>query len=67
MPSLPEAPPKPRNSTPSVPAREDTLWPGIGKMMVNLFEDRNWLFPENYLVTENKNEGVTGVTSPRSP
>ena len=32
-PLLPDAPPKPRNSMPlpSVPAREDTPWPGTGK------------------------------------
>ena len=47
-PPLPEAPPKPRNSTtlPSVPAREDTPWPCAGKMLGNLFEDRNWLVPK---------------------
>ena len=66
-PPLPEAPPKPKNSTPSVPVREDTPWPGTGKMSGNLFEDRNWLLPKNYLVTENKNESTTGVTSPRPP
>ena len=45
---LPEAPPKPKNSMPlpSVPAREDTSWPGAGKMLENLFEDRNWLLPK---------------------
>ena len=31
-PPLPEAPPKPNNSTPSVPVREDTPWPSSGKM-----------------------------------
>ena len=66
-PPLPEAPPKPKNSTPSVPAREDTLWPSTGKMSGNLFEDRTWLLPKNYLVTENKNESTNGVTSPRPP
>ena len=57
-PSLPQAPPKTKNSTPlpSVPAREDTPWPGTGKMLGNLFEHRNWLLPKNYLTTENKNE-----------
>ena len=42
-PPLPEAPPKPKNSTPlpSVPAREDTTWTSTGKMSENLFEDRN--------------------------
>ena len=63
-PPLPEAPPKRKNSTPSVPAREDTPWPGTCKMSGNLFEDRNWLLPKKYLATENKNESVT---SPRSP
>ena len=51
------APLKPKNSIPppSVPVREDTPWPGTGKMLGNLFEDRNWLLPKNYLATENKN------------
>ena len=66
-PPLPEAPPKPKNNTPSVLVREDTPWPSAGKMSGNLFEDRNWLLPKNYLATENKNESMTGVTSPRSP
>ena len=54
-PPLPEAPPKPKNSAPlpSIPVREDTPWPGTGKMSGNCFEDRNWLLPKNYLVTEN--------------
>ena len=66
-PPLPEAPPKPKNSTPlpSVPAREDTPWPVTGKMLGNLFEDRNLLIPKNYLVTESKNENATGITSPK--
>ena len=66
-PPLPEAPPKPRNSTSSVPVRGDIPWPSTGKMLGNLFEDRNWLLPKNYLATENKNERATGVTSPRPP
>ena len=66
-PPLPEVPPKPKNSVPlpSVPAREETPWPSAGKMSGNLFEDRNWLIPKNYLVTENKNENATGITSPK--
>ena len=36
-------------------------------MSGNLFEDRNCLFPQNYLPSENKDENVTGVTSPRPP
>ena len=66
-PPLPEAPPKPKNNTSSVPVREDTPWPGTGKMLENLFKDRNWLLPKNYLVTENKSENVTSVASPRPP
>ena len=66
-PPLPEAPPRPKNSAslPSVPVREDTPWPGAGKMLGNLFEDRNWLPPKNYLATENKSENVTGISSPK--
>ena len=66
-PLLPEAPTKPKNSAPSVPVREDTPGPGAGKMLGNLFEDRNWLLPKNYLVTENKNEDMTSVASTRPP
>ena len=36
-------------------------------MSGNLFEDRNWLLPQNYLPSENKDENATGVTSPRPP
>ena len=66
-PPLTEPPPKPKNSAPLplVPVREDTPWPGAGKMLGNLFEDRKWLLPKNYLATENKNENVTGITSPK--
>ena len=64
-PPLPEALPKPNNSTLSVPVREDTPWSSAGKMLGNIFEDRIWLLPKNYLAAENKNENVTGVTSPR--
>ena len=66
-PPLPEAPPKPQNSVPlpSVPVREDTPWPGAGKMLGNLFEARNWLLHKNYLATENKSENATGISSPK--
>ena len=36
-------------------------------MSGNLFEDRDWLLPKNYLATENKSENMTGTTSPRPP
>ena len=65
-PPLPEAPPKPKSSASLVPAREDTPWPSAGKMSGNLFEDRNWLLPKNYLVTENEKED-TNVASTRPP
>ena len=72
-PPLPEAPPKPKNEAPlpSIPAHESTPWPGTGKMSGNLFEDRNWLLPPNYLdntkknKTENELKAVTNVTSPK--
>ena len=34
-------------------------------MSGNLFEDRNWLLPPNYLDNENKN--TTSITSPKPP
>ena len=52
---------------------ESTPWPGAGKMSGNLFEDRNWLLPPNYLdngnenKTENEPKITTSVTSPRPP
>ena len=57
---LPQAPPKPNSNAAaaSVPAmvRQDTPWPGTGKMSGNLFKDRNWLFPKDYLATEGEKE-----------
>ena len=41
---------------------ESTPWPGAGRMSGNLFEDRNWLLPPNYLNNDCKN-----ATSPKSP
>ena len=51
--------------SPLVPVRESTPWPGTGKMSGNLFDDRNWLTPQNYLPSKNKEEIVMGITSPR--
>ena len=70
---LPEAPPKPKNDAPlpSIPVCESTPWPGTGKMSGNLFEDRNWLLPLNYLdngkenKTENELKTTTNVTIPK--
>ena len=76
---LPEAPPKPKTdkpdsrSPPAVPVCKSTPWLGAGKMSGNLFEDRNWLLPPNYLdnanenKTENEHKISTNVTSPRPP
>ena len=68
-PPLPESLPTPKSDAPLplVSVQESTPWPGTGKMSGNPFEDRNWLLPQNYLATENKNENMTGVTSPRPP
>ena len=67
-PPLPEAPPKPKNDVPlpSVPAQESTQWPGTGKMSGNLFQDRNWLLPPNFLENKTKKElkVMTSITSP---
>ena len=64
-PPLPEAPPKPKGSASSAPVREDTPWPSTGKMSGNLFKDRNWLLPKNYLVIEKKED--TNAASARPP
>ena len=65
-PPLLEAPPKPKNSASSAPVREDTPWSSTGKMSGNLFEDRNWLLPKDYLVTENKKEDTIVATTKHS-
>ena len=65
FPPLLEAPPKPKSNASSAPVREDIPWPSAGKMSGNLFEDRNWLLPKNYLVTEKKED--TNIASARPP
>ena len=69
VPTLARGPPKPESDAPlpSVSAQESTPWPGTGKVSGNLFKDRNWLLPQNYLASENKNENATSITSPRPP
>ena len=64
-PPLPEAPPKPKSNTSPTPRREDTPWPGPGKMSGNLFQDRNWLLPKNYLFAESKED--TNAANVRPP
>ena len=58
--SLPKTPPKPTcnaaaTSTP-VMVRQDTPCSSTGTMSSNLFQDRNWLLPKDYLATEKKKE-----------
>ena len=64
-PPLLQASPKPNSNTASAPVREDTPWPSTGKMLGNLFEERNWLLPKDFLVIENKKEDATiGTAKP---
>ena len=56
-PPLPQAPSKPNNDNPPT-VREDTPWPGAGKMSGNLFKERDWLLPKGYLAMQNKEENV---------
>ena len=63
-PPLLQAPPKPESIASSEPVREDTPWPSTGKMLGNLFEDRNWLLPKDYLVVENKKDTTIVTTKP---
>ena len=57
-----QAPPKPTSDAAAASApvmvREDTPWPGAGRMSGNLFKERNWLLPKGYLVTEGEKEEV---------
>ena len=47
----------------SAPVCKSTPWPSAGRMSENLFEDRNWLLPPNYLNNDSKN--TTGIISPK--
>ena len=47
----------------NVPVHKSTPWPGPGRMSGNLFEDRNWFLPSNYLNNDSKN--TTGITNPK--
>ena len=57
---LPKTPLKPTSNAAaaSMPTmvRQDTPWPGTGNMSGNLFQDRNWLLPKDYLATEKREE-----------
>ena len=65
-PPLPQALPKATDGASSAPVtvREDTPWPDAGKMLGNLFEERNWVLPKDYLVTEDKKEDATTAKPP---
>ena len=49
----------------NAPVCTSTPWPGAERMSGNLFKDRNWLLPPNYLNNNSKN--TTGITSPTPP
>ena len=59
---VPEAPENMPPPLEKVQVCESTPWPGAGRISGNLFEDRNWLLPPNYLNNDHKN-----ATSPKSP
>ena len=65
-PPLLQAPPKPSNSASlaTVIVREDTPRPSTGKMLGNLFEERNWVLPKDYLAMEDKKEDTTIAKPP---
>ena len=47
----------------NAPLHKSTPWPGDRRRSGNLFEDRNWLLPPNYLNNDSKN--TTGIISPK--
>ena len=65
-PPILQATPKPTNSASptSVTVREDTPWPSTGKMLGNLFEERNWVLPKGYLAIEDKKEDANIAKPP---
>ena len=63
---LPQTAPRPTNGASAVPVtvREDTPWPSTGKMSGNLFVERNWMIPKDYLAIEDKKEDATIAKPP---
>ena len=62
--TAPKALEDPENRPPTLekaPVYKSTPWPGAGRMLGNLFEDRNWLLPPNYL-----NNDCKKATGPKS-
>ena len=66
-PPLLQTAPKPTNGASSAPVTvsEGTPWPSAGKMLGNLFEERNWVLPKDYLAIENKKEDATIAKPPQ--
>ena len=58
--------PRPANGASAAPVtvREDTPWPGTGKMLGSLFVERNWTIPKDYLAIEDKKEDATIAKPP---
>ena len=66
----PPAPEDPENKPPPLEKTsvcESTPWPGAGRMPGNLFEDRNWLFPPNYLNKYLKKATILKSTIKKEP
>ena len=63
---LPQTTPRPTNGASATPVtvREDTPWPDTGKMSGNLFVERNWAIPKDYLAIEDKKEDATVAKPP---
>ena len=60
-----QAAPKPTNGADgAVTVREDTQWPSTGKMSGNLFKERNWVVPKDYLAVESKKEDAIVAKPP---
>ena len=55
-PPIPQAPPN--YEVPPAVVRADTPWPGTGKVLGNLFKERNWLLLKGYLATQNKKNDI---------
>ena len=58
--------PKPTNGASAAPVTvmKDTPWPGTGKMSGNLFVERNWAIPKDYLAIEDKKADATIAKPP---
>ena len=58
--TLPKPPIKPASNAAaasmSMMVRQDTPWPSTCTLSGNLFQDRNWFLPKDYLATEKKEE-----------